>query len=262
MFNDVTIMIPSSGRAQRQITLAQLPPIISPRVKLAIPQRELADYAVHHPTSLLHAVPDKFVGISGTRRFLMDTCPTRYLLMIDDDMTFAFRPNMQQAALKSLPPQSHGIVNLLMYWRGLMREYAHVGLSARQGNNRVEESVKECCRMFNTYMYDLERVRGLGVEVGRLPVMEDFDLTLQLLRKGCPNAVIYRWCWNQSGSNAPGGCSQYRTTAMQAEAASKLAELHPGFVKIVQKESKNWQGMHQRMDVTIYWKKAYESSVR
>lgn len=141
-----------------------------------------------------------------------------------------------------------------------MSQYAHVGLSARQGNNHESQPVAECRRMFNAYIYDLERVRAAGVTPGRLPVMEDFDLTLQLLRKGLPNAVIYRWCWNQPGSNAPGGCSQYRTAEMQASAAARLAELHPGLVRVVDKETANWQGMHKRKDVTIYWKKAYEQA--
>jgi len=114
--------------------------------------------------------------------------------------------------------------------------------------------------MFNAYMYDVAQLRSLGVIMGRLRVMEDFDLTIQLLRMGKPNAVIYQYCWNQSGSNADGGCSQYRTLEMQAQAAHQLAKLHSGFVKVTEKQSKNWKGMVTRTDVIVYWKKAYESS--
>jgi hypothetical protein len=258
VLDDVTVVIPSSGRADRQITLRQFPEWLRRKVVLAVPSLERLDYEGAWPGQEVLPLPCK--GIAETRRRLMEWCPTRFLLMIDDDMTFAYRPDMAKASLKSLPPGDRGVTNLFVYWRSLMRSYVHVGLSARQGNNHVHEPYKECCRMFNTYMYDLPVVRHLGVRYGRLPVMEDFDLTLQLLRLGYPNAVIYRWCWNQPGSNAPGGCSQYRTCEMQADAAARLAELHPGFVRVVQKESANWDGMNRRMDVTVYWKKAYESS--
>jgi hypothetical protein len=180
--------------------------------------------------------------------------------MMDDDMTFAYRPTMASPKLVGLPPEDNRLVELFVYWRKLAGQYAHVGLSARQGNNRVDEEVKECCRMFNAYMYDMDRIKEADVVPGRLQVMEDFDLTLQLLRQGLPNAVIYKWCWNQKGSNAEGGCSQYRTNAMQTRAANLLAKLHPGFVRVVEKKSKNWQGMETRTDVVIYWKKAFEYS--
>jgi hypothetical protein len=257
---DVTIVIPSSGRSSKQTTLEQLPNELLRVTKLAIPNNETPSYRSWGALAPLWYVPSTVKGISGTRKYLMETCQTRYLAMIDDDMTFAYRPDMASPKLVSLEPQSKMITELFEYWRLLLDKYAHVGLSARQGNNRETEDVAECRRMFNTYMYDLEQVRQAGVEAGRLPVMEDFDLTLQMLRKGLPNAMIYRWCWNQGGSNLPGGCSQYRTTAMQSQAAERLAELHPGFVKVVKKQTKNWQGMEERTDVVVYWSKAYASS--
>lgn len=258
-FEGVQIVIPSSGRPNKQTTWQQLPQWAKDKTLVAVPARETAAYAKAFPGKLL-AVPDECRGISATRKHLMDWCRLPYLLMIDDDMTFAYRPDMDKPQLRSLPPEDLEIGRMLGKWRTLMKRYAHAGLSARQGNNRISTELQECCRMYNTYMYDLDAVRRAGVQVGRLPVMEDFDLTLQLLRAGLPNAVMYRWCWNQGGSNAPGGCSQYRTGEMQAEAAAKLAELHPGFVRVVEKRSTNWQGMNTRKDVTVYWKKAYESA--
>jgi hypothetical protein len=42
--------------------------------------------------------------------------------------------------------------------------------------------------------------------------------------------------------------------------AKGLAELHPGFVKVVRKETKGAWGGGERVDVQIQWKKAWESS--
>lgn len=258
----LTVVIPSSGRPGRQTTLAQLPDEVRRRTHLAVPARELAAYQGWAKQVRLVGIPNEVQGISGTRKYLMSKCPTRYLLMLDDDMTFAYRPDITSPKLVSLAPGDELLRQLFHYWQQCLQQYAHVGLSARQGNNRVTQDLRPCCRMYNAYTYDLERVRQAGPVIGRLPVMEDFDLTLQLLRLGLPNAVIYRWCWNQGGSNLPGGCSRYRTAAMQAQAAQQLAQLHPGLVRVVVKQSKNWQGMAERVDVVVAWQKALARSTR
>lgn len=253
---DLTIVIPSSGRSFDQVTLAQLTGLEA--VLLAVPQKEVKDYS--NLFDCLWPIPDKVKGISGTRKYLIESSPTKFLLMLDDDMTFAARDDMSSPKLRSLQPGDPGITEMIAYWYEMCHKYAHVGLSARQGNNRVFDPVTECSRMFNAYMYDVPRIKAAKPIMGRLPVMEDFDLTLQLLRKGIPNAMIYKWCWNQSGSNKKGGCSQYRTNEMQTQAALKLKEYHPDFVRVVEKESKNWEGMEKRTDVIVSWKKAYLSS--
>lgn len=259
MLKDLTIVIPSSGRADKQITYKQLPTKLRMLTKLAIPTREYDEYK--KADAPLWLIPNAVKGISETRKFIMENCVTRYVLMLDDDMTFAKRKSMATAELQSLACGAAGITVLVTQWLANCKLYAHVGLSARQGNNRVNKPLVECGRMFNAYMYNLEEVRAARPILGRLPVMEDFDLTLQLLRYGKPNAIMYDYCWNQSGSNTSGGCSQYRTNKMQAEAAHKLAKLHPGFVRVVEKKSKNWgPDMEVRTDVVVSWKKAYESS--
>jgi len=260
LLNDLTIAIPSSGRASRQITLEQLPDSVLGFTHLVIPSAEEKAYSVWKDRANLWLIPDEIKGISQTRKYMVENCKTRYIAMIDDDMSYFRRDDMSSPKLKKIEARSQEMMDLLVFWYGLLMKYVHVGLSARQGNNRESREVVECRRMFNAYMYDKDTVLKAGVILGRLPVMEDFDLTLQLLKKGYPNAMIYKWCWNQGASNLPGGCSQYRTNQMQEEAAIKLAELHPGYVKLVKKQSRNWIGMETRTDVTIYWNKAYANS--
>lgn len=258
---DVTVVIPSSGRPDRQITYQQLPQWIRHRTRIAIPAQESGLYK-KWGGSCLWLIPTSIKGISHTRRYLMSHCKTRYLLMIDDDMTFAYRPDMLENKLVALPPEDEKITELLLHWRELMGKYIHVGLGARQWNSWYDKPIYLCTRMFNTYMYDLEIVRQVNPKLGRVPVMEDFDLTLQLLRAGYKNAVIWQWCWNQAASNAPGGCSQYRTLELQEQAANKLVQLHPQFVKLRKAQADSWKGMYERIDVQVYWKKAYNSSLK
>lgn len=105
-------------------------------------------------------------------------------------------------------------------------------------------------------MHDRETLHHHGVRWDNLPVMEDFDVTLQLLRLGYENMVLFEWAWGQPSSNAPGGCSAYRTYEVQKAGAEGLAALHPDYVTPVQKPSKNWRGFDHRWDVKVRWKAA------
>lgn len=258
MLTDVTIVIPSSGRPEKQVTLAQLPPILQDRTKLALYERELEDYAACPGQRWV--MPKTVTNIGEKRKYLMTACKTRYLLMLDDDLTFAYRQAILHPKLTTLGPDDPELLSMFNLWYHLIRKYAHVSLSSRQGNHLVTVPYKELGRVCCAYMYDLKRVRESKVVPGRNPPMEDFDLTLQLLRAGLPNAMIYKYCCNQVGSNAQGGCSQMRTPEKQVIVANRLAALHPGFVKVVIRKTKSWKGLETRTDVVVSWKKAYLSS--
>jgi hypothetical protein len=99
-----------------------------------------------------------------------------------------------------------------------------------------------------------------GVRWDRLKFMIDFDMTMQLLARGHDNVIVNSMVHNQYGSNATGGCSQYRTQASQEADAVKLQQLWgPEFVTLVRKETKTAWGWGTRADVRIYWKKLYET---
>jgi hypothetical protein len=87
--------------------------------------------------------------------------------------------------------------------------------------------------------------------------MSDFDATLQLLCKGYANYISYEWAHNQNGSNTDGGCSVYRSKSMLAEGAKKLAALYPKYVQVVERETKGSWGGGERVDVKVFWKKAW-----
>ena len=210
-------------------------------------------------------VPPEYDGISKTREWILTQLSIKTgeneVLMLDDDMDFCYRPNMADPALETIKDLElfERMFSLFEQW---FREgFIHMGLAARQGSNNFlgPETYRDVARMMNAYAYDTVALADLGVKMGRIPVMEDFDLTLQLLRKGYPNRVSYQYVWNQRGSGAEGGCSSYRTAEMQTEAARKLQELHPAYVTLVTKTAGTvWKDMEERSDVTVQWQKAYE----
>lgn len=139
----------------------------------------------------------------------------------------------------------------------LLHSTPHVGFGSREGGNRVTVDYSHNTRIMRVLGYDRNLLMKECITFDRLPVMEDFDVALRLLRLGHPNMVINTVVHNQAGSGKTGGCSHFRTKEVQAEAAYKLQRLHPGFVKVVTKSTKSAWGGGERTDVNIQWKKCY-----
>lgn len=252
--NDMGIYIPSSGRENKQITIANLPKEILPITRIAVPEEEVDNYKKYNKNVVIWGCPKK--GVSATRQFIMEYATHNYVLMIDDDMSFQRRVDG-----KIVPCTEEDFIDLLetlYYWLHNLK-YVHVGISQRAGNNHIKEAFVDIARMNNTYAYDKDVFLKTGVRFDRLQVMEDFDVTLSLLEKGHPNRVTYEFCWSQTKSGAAGGCSTYRTFEVQRDAAKALAKLHGNVVRIVNKTAKvKWESIGlKRCDVNISWKEAY-----
>ena len=109
------------------------------------------------------------------------------------------------------------------------------------------------CLAFNTGIAQRE------LELGRLQTREDFDYTLQLLRKGHQNAIAMDIVFNERGYGAKGGATDERSVQSSNEDAEKLAALHPGLVKVVDKPYVNSM---PRKEVIVSWKKALNHDKR
>jgi len=272
------IAIPSRGRPdwKKQVTLRNFINMKCKRhVTLCIPDdpvegrryrnNVIAELQNRGVNVDIEYVPRECDGISHTRKWMLTQLAKkrgeRYILMLDDDMDFCYRPNMADPALETIKdlPRFEAMFNTLEQW--LEEGFIHIGLAARQGSNNFlgPDGYRDVARMMNAYAYDTQTLAELGVEMGRVPVMEDFDLTLQLLRKGYPNRVSYQYVWNQRGSGAEGGCSSYRTSEMQMNAALELKKLHPEYVTVVMKTAGSvWKDMEERGDVVVRWQEAYK----
>lgn len=261
--NGMTIYIPTSGRPTRQVTLANIPNALLPMTKLVVPAREVESYAAAG-IDKSRILPVSVDGIGKTRQWVIANAKSRYVLFLDDDMDFCYRPDMSSAKLVTLKPGDKNLDRMFQWcYDELEGGLVHVGISARQGNNHVEKETLDAKRMNNAYAYNVKALRKSGLRFDVLPLMEDFYVTLGLLVQGYANRVTYRWCWNQRGSNASGGCSGYRNAKMQTDAANRLKKAYPAFVKIIEKKSKAvWKGMEVRTDVRIQWQQALNQSRR
>lgn len=255
------INIPSKGRSSRLETLDHIPEGRLRETRVIVPQSEFSDYRRDIKHNGVRVVPCPAVGIADTRQWVMENSKADFVLFCDDDMHFSVRYDCLKLT-KCTTADVEDMLRLLEGW--LSSGLVHVGVSQRAGNNNCTEECEDVTRMNNIYAYNRKKFLEAGVKFNRLKVMEDFDVTLSLLRLGHPNRVSYKYAWGQRKSGDKGGCSTYRTAQMQHEAATQLANLHRGFVTIIKKESKvEWEGIgFDRTDVIISWKEAYESYLR
>jgi hypothetical protein len=192
------------------------------------------------------------------RQWLLENT-SKYILMLDDDQTF-FKwksPTDYHLERCSNDEVSELFNDIQAY---LETGEIFVGIASRQGNNNMfPDSIKFNIRNCNSYGVNTEYLNKNNIVFNAIPVMEDFHVQLSLLTSGQRTICITDRVWNQVGSGADGGCSEYRTNELQTEAAQKLKDCFPDFVKLVTKNNKTgWKGMENRTDVIISWKKAYE----
>lgn len=254
---ELQVFIHTYGRSGDQQSLKRLSPRVRRRTWLVVQERESNLY--DWPRLLI--LPDHIRMLSPTRQYILEHAKRTKIIMMDDDLAFYRRKSSEDWHLRYCKDKDVSVLfDQLSSW---LDDYVHCGVSAREGNNRVEKSHVENTRMMRLLGYNRELVLKAGARFDRLDTKQDFDMTLQLLRAGFENIVSYGFAQGQwRSSNAPGGCSEYRTQDMMSRCAEELAELHPGFVKVVTKRTKTaWRDFgNVRKDVICYWQKAYRSS--
>lgn len=263
----IPIYIPSRSRAEELLkgTLGEIPRDLEQLVHVVVPKGQAKDYARQLETAQSKAgwlaCPAR--GIANTRRWIGEYAASvgqDKFLMLDDDLGFLIRRSPDTWRLRGTTEKE--VRTMLNVVERRLDHYACVGISPREGQNRLEaskiEDVYENTRIIRALAFRTEEF--LGCKHGRLQVMEDFDVLLQLLRQGHPNCQLTYFAQGQGSTQAPGGCSDYRTHESHEKSARKLQRMHPDFVSLRQKNNKSGGEFGHRTEVTIQWKRAFASS--
>ena len=253
------IAIPSTKRSKKQMTYNNLTPVLRAMTVIVVPEDEFDTYRRRLPEANIKGIPVR--GIGHTRQWILEYAAKHgdgKVIMMDDDLKFNTRRTDDPT--KFLPPTPEAVNAMVRRVYDLLDDYVHASIAVRQGANRKTAPTLYNERMLRVLAFNARKVLDIGVDYGRLEVMEDFDVTLTLLRKGYGCAIVNDYVQDQSASNAPGGCSTYRDFEMQARSAERLAELHAPFVRVVEKKTPAWGkfGGGMRKDVIVQWKRAYE----
>lgn len=255
------IYIPTRDRLEAQYTWDNLTPALRAQTLLVCPPEEIEG----HVARGRRAVARPPVRLSGVRQWIVDTHadPDQPVIMLDDDLGFFKRKDPDKYNLMPIS-RTPDLEVLLGRLHDLVAVdgYAHAGLCPRQGNNRYFPSViLHAMRINAVHCVNPRKLAEYNARYDAVELMEDYHVVLTLLEAGQDNAVIADGAWDQvKGSGAPGGLTHFRTKEVQAAAAFKLAELHPGYVRVVDKEPKTGQGDQWggvRTDVRVYWQRAF-----
>lgn len=211
----------------------------------------------------LYLLPPSVKTVRDTRDHILFDLPERprYVCMLDDDLVFYVRDSANRS--KFLPASPEDVRRMIVagIQRNLQR-YPHVSVAPREGANRNEQDYLFNTRVMRVLAYDTDYLRRHTITFSPAEFMGDFHVALQILRSGSSYIVLNNYVNNQrGGSGAPGGCTGMRTLETQRAEAEKLAALHPGFVRVVQKTTKTAWGGATRHDVVVQWKRALASAV-
>lgn len=250
----------------RSLTLEQLgaPALARWPVALVVPASEAQKYAKMASVYRVKVLPCNAEGIALTRRAIgthAAKAGVDSFLMLDDDLRFIHRVKADEVPLAPNTPLDN--VRMLMDIEAALEQYAHASLSPRQANNnhlyevpwgRADLPARICVRA----------LRALGFQTkyfntckhGRVDIMEDFDVALQLIARGLPNIELRYWAQDQAQTQARGGCSAYRTHELHEANVRKMAKMWPGIVKVRDKQNKTGGEFGTRIEATIQWKQA------
>lgn len=256
------LYIMSRGRVHKQTTLANLPRSLRDRIVLVVPARERAAYAAAHGdrANVLDA-PPSVTNYSQKFQWILDGLPVDNVpldkenkaVILDDDLVFSKRDG---ASLKTVRDPEE-LLYLFDQMDEMLSEYALVGVHPRQmGQNAKTPFILNgriiCIQGIN------RRLIG-NVKVDPIPILADVILNCTLLSRGNPNALITTFFQDHGPCQAAGGCSDYRTPAMQKACAEYIAARWSPFARTVIRRPKvaKWMG-GERTEFTVQWKRLYE----
>lgn len=245
------IIITSLGRPWSQHTLARFPDSIADRVELWVQAHEYDLYSSIYEG--VHTLPERIRRLGPTREWLVRRYWGEKIVLMDDDLSFLWRRDPTDWRLTVPPPDA--LERMFAEVEAALDRYAHVGISGREGNNRVRSHSEECTRYMRVLCYNTAMFPDRTV-VDRLDGMSDFDTCLQLLRAGLQSLVYFGWAQGQGHTQAPGGCAVYRTHDSHTAEVLALCELHPGLVVPVQKQNRGGGAFGIRDEVQVAWKQA------
>lgn len=253
------IYIPTMGRTDKQKTVERLTKELNKEFNttLVCPPGEAEELRTRYKDYGIQVLTTDVKGIAATRQFILDHARKTkdpVVLMLDDDLpTWRQRTDVQndRGETPYRKATTSDIQHGLRDFSELMKSHAH-GSIGHALFCQHSPLLKYNSRMLRALAYNVKIIpKDI---VFRLPVMEDFDMELQLLTRGFASVTYNGVVQDQHQNNSEGGCSSYRTNDVQSEAAHTLKKLWPEFVTVVTRAPKReWIGMGERTDVRVNW---------
>src|SRR5262245_7539357 len=173
------------------------------RTRLLVPAAEVETYAAAWPGYTIWASYAE--GIAAVRQEALERADDDKIVLLDDDLWFYVRRQYDPPRLRDAEP-----ADLEALWAAtehcLSPDLPQIGVSFRQHNDGTLPAYTYNGRADRAFALHRPTLARLGITFG-VHLMENFHVTLSLLRAGYPNMIWWHWASGQPASNMPGGCS-------------------------------------------------------
>lgn len=276
---NLTLIIPTHGRVEKQITLQSLPEGLR---KQTILVTSLADEAKVlrklYPANEV-VVAKGTTNIAQKRHWIMQNIDGKVLFMMDDDMAFFTRCAVKhrewtgsawvlrkpegkvRLVERRYPDKDAGAITeafQAMDDRITSHGPALICSGHRRHNDKQKEPWGANQRMMYAFGVDKAVYKRRKIRFDAVRVREDFHVVLSMLRAGEMGNTYHDLVVDTYGAfSAKGGCHDERSMELSDAQCFELQKLHPQFVKVVDRV---YKGSISRKEVVVAWKKAFESS--
>lgn len=218
--------IPTLGRHNKQITFDNLPKFLQDKTKLVVQPHEKHLYN-NYPILIL---PQDWLGISKTRKWIIENAGKSFFGMFDDDFKLIKRYKTSPTKRPLTKDDWKELYDKTYDW--LKNDVSFVGI--RRGNLPPNGDIMYNSETIVATFYNGHKLPDVNSLVWNHDLLsEDVNLHLQLLLKGHKNKVWAKYGyvgeWAQEG-----GCQEgpnKRTIDLINKSHAKLIELYPDFVK-------------------------------
>jgi hypothetical protein len=250
------IYIPTLGRHNKQIAYDNLPNFIQEKTVLVVQPHEKHLYS-DYPILVL---PKDDIGISRTRKWIIDNNKDNLFGMMDDDLIFKKRFQESPTKRDMTDQDWHEFLNTTTKW--LEDDVSFVGL--RRGylppiwNSKkyIRNSETICCTFYNK-----EKLPNSDELIWNHDLFcSDVNLHMQYLLLGHQNKTWTEYCyiaeWGQQGGCQAG--KNPRTLNLMNESHAKLVEQYPNFVKWSGKTMKHNGKFKGAKTIRCYYSNAFK----
>ena len=221
------IYIPTLGRSNEQITFNNLPKFLQDKTTLVVQPHE-KDLYNNYPIMVL---PEDWMGISRTRKYIIENAGNTIFGMMDDDLKLIKRFSESPTKRPLTKEDWNEFYNMTIHW--LENDVSFVGI--RRGNlPPLEKDWMENSETVSATFYNGSKLPDTDKLIWNHNLFsQDVNFHFQLLLMGHKNRA---WCkfgyvgqWGQKG-----GCQEgqnRRTIDLINKSHEELIKMYPNFVK-------------------------------
>jgi hypothetical protein len=254
------IFIPTLGRPDNQITYSNLCDKWKAKTILVVQEHEAHLYKDYN----ILVLPAHIKSLPPTREWIAQQNIGKVYGVFDDDLKF-YRTRMKgetfdKSKRKMTDEDFDDLENTICEWLG--NDITVCGLSNAVRPPNIVDEYEDIKSVSQLFFFDGRKVPVDDISWNDCTCTEDTHVLLQLIKKGFKSRISNRFRYESAPPAVAGGCSTYRDVSKQNESNLTLFKLHPGLVRLVEKEVKRGGFAGQTaIHVVVQWKKAYKTSM-